>query len=144
MHTGFETSKEALDFIFAGKSKVTMTSKTTGKHFTFKVDEGKDGDIFFVKVLNGPNNAWNGDWLFLGFIKADGEGNRTTGFIGGRKGHPEAPSFKAFQWAVSHLDAGTLPEALTIQHQGSWGACGRELTDPISLATGLGPICAGR
>jgi len=40
--------------------------------------------------------------------------------------------------------SGNIPAALTIQHNDACGRCGRELTDPISVATGLGPICRSR
>jgi len=138
-HQGFETAQEALDFIFAGKSRFTLTSAASGKHFTFKVNE-KDGEIFFVKVLNGPDNSWNGDWLFLGFVKAD-EGTPTSCLIAGRKGHPDAESFKALSWALAHLNRGDIPAQLTVQHDDACGRCGRALTDPISVSTGLGPEC---
>ena len=141
-HTGFTTATEALDFIFSGKAKPTLTS-ASGNHFTFKIDAGKDDDIFFVKVLNGPDNSWNGDWQFIGFVKAVA-GIPTSCLLAGKKGHPNSTSFKALSWALAHLNRGDIPADLTIQHNDKCGACGRELTDPVSVATGLGPICAGR
>jgi hypothetical protein len=143
-HAGFETPSEALDFIFSGKAVVTLSS-TSGTHFTFKVSAGKDGGIFFVNYLYGPNNAaWGGDWAYSGFVKSDDDGNPTTGLIAGRKGTPDAVSFKAFQWALAHLKHGHIPDTLTIQHNVTCGVCGRELTDPISVATGIGPICRSK
>ena len=132
-HDGFTNAQEALDFIFSGKAVVTLTSATTGTHFTFKLSE-KDGEIFFVKHLFGPDNSWNGEWAFLGFIEADGEGVPTSTLIAGRKGKPDAPSFKALSWALAHLNRGNIPAELTIQHNDACGKCGRELTDPISVA----------
>ena len=38
-HAGFETAQEALDFIFAGKSRVTIVSVGTGTHFTFQINQ---------------------------------------------------------------------------------------------------------
>ena len=137
-HQGFETAQEALDFIFSGKAVVTLTS-TSGTHFTIKISE-KDGNVFFVNHLFGPNNAWDGDWAFLGFIKAQ-DGAPTSCLLAGNKGKPDAPSFKALSWTLAHLNRGSIPAALTIQHNDACGRCGRELTDPISVATGLGPIC---
>jgi len=138
-HAGFENAADALDFIFSGKAVVTLTSAATGTHFTFKVSE-KDGEVFFVKHLFGPDNSWNGDWAFLGFIRAK-DGVPTSTLLAGKSGKPEAPSFEAFNWTLSNLNRGGIPDALTIQHNDSCGRCGRELTDPVSVATGLGPIC---
>lgn len=141
-HAGFETATEALDFIFSGKAVVTLTSAASGTHFTFKVSE-KDGEIFFVKHLFGSDNSWNGDWAFLGFVKAQG-GVPTSCLIAGKKGKPDAPSFKALSWTLAQLNRGNIPAELTIQHNDSCGACGRELTDPDSVRLGLGPVCRGR
>jgi hypothetical protein len=139
-HQGFENAQEAIDFIFAGKARVTLTS-TSGVHFTFKIEQGKDEDApFFVRVLTGSDNSWSGNWDFLGTIFSDGRSR----LVGGRKGMPNAPSFKAFFWTLRHLAGGDIPEALTIQHNDSCGRCGKDLTDPISVAIGLGPVCAGR
>ena len=137
-HAGFETATEALEFIFGGNARFTLTSTASGKHFTFKASKGKtDGTPFFIKLLNGPNNAWDGDWLYIGFVP---EGERDK-LIAGRRGHPNAPSFTALAWMLRRLAADKFLEALVVQHDGSCGVCGRELTDPISVATGIGPVC---
>lgn len=142
----FTDAKSALDFIFAGKSRFTLTSTVSGNSFTFKVDAPKDREtnevdrsILFVKVLNGPDNSWNGDWLFLGFIR---EG--TSGLAGGKKGHPDAPSFRALDWTIRQLAAGKLPDTLEVRHEGQCGRCGRALTVPSSIDSGFGPHCAAQ
>ena len=99
MHTGFETAKEALDFIFSGKAVVTISSAKTGTHFTFKFRE-KNGEIFFINHLWGPDNSWNGNWDWTGFVKADGEGNPTSCLIAGKKGNPDQDSFRALSWTL--------------------------------------------
>jgi hypothetical protein len=140
-HTGFTHATEAFDFIFGGKAVVTLTS-TSSTHFTFKITASDDGNVFFVKHLFGPDNSWDGDWAFLGVVFAD---NRTV-LRAGKKGKPDAPSFKALNWALGHLRAGVgdIPADLTIQHNDQCGVCGRELTDPVSVATGIGPICRSK
>jgi len=137
-HAGFENAADAIGFIFSGKAVVTLTSATTGTHFTFKVSISDDGNVFFVKHLFGPDNSWNGDWAFLGVVVFRGQHSVLRA---GKKGKPDAPSFKALAWTLKHLDAGSIPDALTIQHNDQCGRCGRELTDPVSISTGLGPIC---
>lgn len=141
----FTDANTALDFILAGKSRFTLTSKVSGNSFTYKVDAAKnsetgeaDHNMFFVKVLNGPNNAWDGDWMYLGFIRRD----RSYCISGGKKGHPDAPSFRALDWTLNQLAAGNLPESLEIRHEGQCGRCGRALTVPASIDSGFGPHCA--
>ena len=138
----FTDAKTAHDFILAGKSRFTLTSTVSGNSFTFKLDAPKDREtgevdrsILFVKVLNGPDNSWDGDWLFLGFIRNGGS------LAGGKKGHPNAASFRALDWTLNHLAAGNLPETLEIRHEGKCGRCARALTVPASIDSGFGPEC---
>jgi hypothetical protein len=35
-----------------------------------------------------------------------------------------------------------VPPGYTIEHCGRCGRCGHPLTDPVSIARGLGPTCA--
>lgn len=139
-HAGFENAADALDFIFSGKAVVTLTSAASGTHFTFKISASDDGNVFFVKHLFGPDNSWNGDWAFLGVVFPD---NRAI-LRAGKKGKPDAPSFKALAWTLGNLAAGSIPDSLTIQHNDACGVCGRELTDPVSVATGIGPVCRSK
>ena len=59
-------------FILCEKSDVkratyiTVTSKATGKHFTYKIKMAKDKGCLFVSVLTGPNNT--SDYSYLGCI----------------------------------------------------------------------------
>jgi hypothetical protein len=83
----FTNAQDALRFINAGKARFTLTSKKTGTSFTFKADAPKDDDsIRFVKVLNGPDNSRSGDWMFLGFLRADTEGSIMPHLMAGRMG----------------------------------------------------------
>lgn len=128
-------------FLFAGKATATVVSKKTGTRFTFKVQTPKDNDNrWFVNVLTGPNNAWNGDWKYLGFVDEHGR------FMAGVKGRPAAVSFKAFAFLARAIME-TNEEAMNkmeLWHDGRCGSCGRKLTVPESIETGLGPICAGK
>jgi len=140
----FTDAKTALDFILAGQSRFTLTSKVSGNSFTFKINAPKDRatgetdrSILFVKVLTGPDNSWDGDWMFIGFIRPQD----THVPLGGKKGHPDAPSFRALDWTLRQLAAGHIPEALEIRHEGKCGRCGRALTRPESIDSGFGPEC---
>lgn len=143
-HQGFEAAQEALDFIFAGKAVVTLTSSKSGKHFTYKIRQktNENGSVtpFFVNYLYGPNNNWNGDWAYTGFILDD----KRKDLISGKKGTGGSESFKALNWALWQLSLGRIPDTLTIQHNDTCGRCGLELTDPISVATGIGPVCRSK
>lgn len=138
----FENATEALNFMMAGKSTVTLKSGKTDNHFTYKISQAKgdNTDMYFVKVLMGSDNSWNGDWTYIGYIVPDTAG----GFFiqSGRKGISNSPAFIAMHWTLNKLSTtGAIPEIVEIWHEGKCGKCGRKLTDPVSIETGLGPIC---
>lgn len=136
------TAEEAKRFMLAGNATVTLKSLKTGTHFTFKISERKEGDgTLFVGVLTGPDNET--DYRYLGYIR------RGVLFVGRtmRKPNdvlPTAPSAKAFRWTYEQLAKGKMPPDLRVYHEGRCGRCGRKLTNPVSIATGIGPECAGR
>lgn len=125
-------------FVFAGRAVFTLVSKSTGARYTFRVRAGRDDDRFFVEVLTGPDT-----YTFLGTI-FDAGTTRARYFHGKRSAiGAAAPSAKAFAWfAGILLGQGRVPSTVEFWHAGACGRCGRELTDPVSIQTGLGPVCA--
>jgi len=122
-------------FALAGNATFTVTSKRTGTRFTFKVRKPKPEAPHFVKVLTGPDNE--NSYTFLGTIFPDGtfkHGQRSS--IG-----PDAPSAVAFAWLWSHIDE-DLSKAVEVHHEGRCCRCGRKLTVPESIESGIGPECA--
>jgi len=122
---------DALKFIFAGKSIVTFLNTKTGNRFTFKTKSAKDSNMFFVSVLNGPEN-----WAYIGTCI---EGK----FRHGRKSNisVDAQSVKVFDFVLAKLVLGTLPEFVEVWHEGHCGKCGKRLTVTSSIENGLGPEC---
>lgn len=133
-------ANDAKTFLLGGNATFTLVSTKTGTRFTYKVTAHRDNDgtndRWFVKVLQGPNNE--ADFGYLGTIF---NGNR---YYHGKKSHigKNASSAVAFEWAFRKLSNGSLPDALEFWHEGSCCMCGRKLTVPSSVATGIGPICA--
>ena len=136
----FSSAADAKAFMLAGKATVTLVSKKTGTRFTFKVSMADDGQAHFVALLNGPDNE--ADYKYLGRI-ADrlwiGRRVPKPGDIS-----PDAPSAKALAWAWAALNRGEIPSQLEIWHEGRCGRCNRKLTVPSSIASGMGPECAGK
>ena len=125
-------------FILGGHAKFTVLNTDSGKRFTYKVNGLPDEpqkDIRLVKVLNGPDNYEN--YLYIGAI-IGGVFRLTKG----SKCSDNALSSKAFDWTWRNLE--TLPEKVEIWHEGRCGMCGRTLTVPESIASGIGPICADK
>ncbi len=132
----FTTAADAVAYILAGRARVTLVSGKSGTRFTYKVSQPNDGGPHFVSLLTGSDNG--ADYTFLGTIfegKTYRPGKKSS--IG-----TTAPSAVAFAWAWGILQAHDLIHpALEIWHEGTCGKCGRALTVPSSIASGIGPVC---
>ena len=120
-------------FVKAGKALFTIENEATGGRFTFKVKKHEDKELYFVSVLNGPDNYSN--YRYVGTIFGN-EFRHTKKSI-----DKNAPAFKAFDWFNRRLNEGVLPEGVNVYHEGKCGRCGRKLTVPESIKSGYGPEC---
>ena len=123
---------DILSFVTAGNARFTLVSKKTGQRFTYRVRQDDAQKPAFVSVLTGPDNE--ADYQYLGVIFAD------TGFRVTRRSRisPDAPSARGFAYFWHELTNGGDLERLEFWH---CGRCGRALTDPESIAKGIGPVC---
>lgn len=129
-------------FMLAGNAIVTLESARTGVRYTYRVRQStKAGGPAFVEVLVGPDNM--ADYAYLGTIFG-GRDDQGPVYYHGRKSTigSGAPSAKAFAWAFGSIARGVLPDDLRVYHEGRCGRCGRVLTVPESILSGLGPDCA--
>jgi hypothetical protein len=140
------TAPVGLDFIFAGQAIFTV-SNPTGRSYTYRVSLKKGepgtrfaGEAWFVGLLTGPQNT--GDYTYLGKL------DRATGAVRLTRAsaYPEdAVPVMVVRWALKLMLAGaTLPSGYEVRHAGRCGRCGRVLTVPESIDSGIGPVCAGR
>ena len=133
-HGIIQNPEGQLAYVLGGRGKFTLVSKATGNRFTYK-SVRKDKGVF-VFTLVGPDNEADFD-LFAGTLFYD-----TTTF----RRASDAESARAFLW-WAEAQRNRRYEALTqveFWHEGKCGRCGRALTDPESIARGLGPVCAER
>jgi hypothetical protein len=129
----FSDIESLTEFIYAGRAVLTVTSTKTGKHITYKIGRIQDSDLYGVRRLTSGD-----DWLYLGVID-QGEFRSTTKTPPYMKLTAE---FKAFDWLSRWVnERKQMPPNVIIQHAGLCGMCGRELTDPVSIAEGYGPTC---
>lgn len=128
----FTDAQEVVEFILAGRAKFTIRSEKTGTHYTFKVKKG-DSQVWFVSRLTSEN-----EYIYLGTIFPDGfvHTRKTNVFV------RNSPQFRAFKWFWERLnEAHRIPRTIKFFHAGRCGACGAELTDPVSIKQGYGPEC---
>jgi hypothetical protein len=137
---GFTNAVEARQFTLAGNATVTLQSEKTGAHYTYKVRQAdKDGEpmaFWFVQLLAGPDNG--ADYVYLGVIAGKDEVFRLTGKS---KMTENSKPVAAFRYFWQHLQAGHIAPHCTVRHEGACGRCGRKLTEPASIDSGLGPHC---
>jgi hypothetical protein len=124
-------TKQALKFVFAGKSVVTFVNTQTGNRFTYKIKQAKDSNLFFISVLTGPDQ-----YTYIGTCI---EGN----YKHGKKSQigEVSQSVKVFVYMLKKLISDNLPDFLEVWHEGFCGKCGKRLTVPQSILTGIGPDC---
>jgi len=112
-------------FLLAGKAEFTLVSRKTDKHLAFRVRyiAHTAPSRYFVNAGIG----WGciGTLEDLKFTPRYGMGEDSQYIL-------------AFKWWLKHL----ADEQVEIWHVGKCGMCNRPLTDPISIARGIGPECA--
>lgn len=154
MTTTLTAGRVSKEFVLAGNAiftievgQLTKTLKEHAPHYTYRVQKVEASERFpesyFVQSLTGPQNT--SDYVYLGKL------NPTTGLVQltAKSSFPET-SFRvrllrrvlACVWAGDH-DA-YEKHGFKTHHEGRCGRCGRTLTTPESIESGIGPICAGK
>lgn len=128
-------AQDIKDFVFAGKAHFTLRSAKTGTRFTYKVRKSDDDKLFFVSILNGPDNYTN--YVYAGIIFADKP--NILRWTKKSKVTKDSPAFKAATWFFQNMSS----KNVEFYHEGKCGRCGRKLTVPESIERGLGPVCSG-
>lgn len=123
------------EYCLAGRAIVTIRSISTGNRFTYKI-QTPDGAVtpHFVKVLCGPENS--SDYMYIGIVDSRGEFRLTAKSRAGADA--DADSVRAFAWFSKNWE----DRRVEVWHEGVCGRCGRRLTVPESIASGIGPTCA--
>jgi len=126
-------------FLTAGRAIFTV-SNPKGERYTYRISK-KDterGSIYFGSLLTGSDNE--SDYTYMGLVTGDTV--RTTA----KSAYPATSKPVAvLGWALQVVNGKrTLPEGYAIHHEGRCGRCGRTLTVPESVESGIGPECALR
>ena len=138
------TTRRIKEFALAGRAFFTIVSKRTGRRFTYCVENPKDRVdrvVYFVKVLTGQNNE--SDYQYLGTIFDNLHFSRT----GASRIDSMAESHVAFQWFWNYVvrpERDDTMDQVEVWHEGRCCRCGRKLTVPESVESGVGPECARR
>jgi Family of unknown function (DUF6011) len=147
------------EFLFAGRAIFTV-SNGRGERYTFRVRKKEllkdpprgtsqtDADWrernppekwWFVQLLTGPENT--NDYTYVGVLLNTGAVKLTTK----SKFTTASKPYRVANWVCQKVvRQEPLPSGYEVLHAGRCGRCGRLLTVPESIKTGLGPECAGR
>jgi hypothetical protein len=132
----FETAAAATLYTLAGRAVISLRSKATGNHLTFKVEVTKNNARrWFVSIKDQER------YRYLGMLVD--QGDRLTLALTSKSAHYR-PSIvvTAFDYFAQFvLSRNTIPPELDVFHEGHCGRCGRTLTDPESIELGIGPEC---
>lgn len=129
------------DFITAGKAIFTV-SNGKGEHYTFRVTHkeatGNYPATWFVALLTGPENT--SDYTYMGMLNPQEGSVRLTR---NSKFNEDSTPVRVIRWALGIVwKSGEFPTGYKLQHEGKCGRCGRTLTVPESIESGIGPECA--
>lgn len=126
------TNEQILTFLTAGRAIFTLVSRKTGAHFTYRIQAGRNPGIYFASVKRGSD-----EWLYLGMYQP--EAGEVIPTRNGTVSH-DSPSFAGLNWFLQHIG----DSRVEFKHVGRCCRCGRELTHPTSIDSGIGPECANK
>ena len=123
-------------FALAGNAILTVKSRRTGDHRTYRVRRPKPDAPFFLSLLTGPDNETS--YTYVGVVDPESLLVRPT-----KKSTFRCDSVpvRAWNYVMSNVGTGQFPDDAEIMHEGRCGACGRTLTVPESIERGIGPEC---
>lgn len=126
-------SESVREYIFAGKACFTLVNTIRGTRITYILKRSKrmpECIFVYVKI--------NNEEKFMGCVWEE------TRFTLSKKSQVSDRSTEVLTmvWFMQHINHLTEYPNLDIYHDGCCGRCGKQLTVPESIATGLGPECA--
>jgi len=130
-----------VNYVHGARGEITLQSNVTGAHYTYRFRRAKDDGRgvalpIFVSLLTGSDNESSYRYLATIF------GNNKLVWTKKSCLPIDAPASKALDWTWWRALEDSLPDTVTVLHNGTCGHCGRKLTTPESIVSGIGPVCA--
>lgn len=119
--------------------KFTLTNKEAGEHRTIKINTAMSGSLAgrrIVSLMIGPDNC--SDFMGVAFVDE-------TGKVSVWKRHKGTEAEYVVKFCIAVLSGKIeCPTEFEILESRLCRVCNRELTNPESIETGIGPVCIGR
>lgn len=135
---------KALQFILAGKCEFILHSTKTNEDFKFEMTkqqtkENENKFIYFLNTLHGYDKTYAGVIWF-------NDKTQEFQFSQGKKGQVASKelNIRSLIFVLNKLLKNETVQYLDVFHTGRCGKCGKKLTTPESILTGLGPTCSKR
>lgn len=140
------------DYITAGNAAFTIELPAriavewgTPYHYTYRVrhkrGSGQYGDTWFVSLLTGPDNEHS--YTYIGVLHVK---HGQVVLTKASKLTKDSPPVVLLNKVLARVwtDEGHIIEqhGFAVHHEGRCGRCGRLLTVPESIESGIGPECA--
>ena len=123
-------------YLLGGRATLTLKSARTGARRTFRVRSSDRPELYFVDLLSGADNEH--DYRYLGCFTV--KPTLVPRSINRLRWGEDA--WRIFRWFLRQIvyNREFHPE-LEVWHEGRCSKCARPLTDPESIARGIGPVC---
>jgi hypothetical protein len=130
-------------FLLGGNAVFTLLKKANSHYHTYsveapKVQQDSRNPVRFVSVKGG-----GGSWEPIGMIFEKPKlAYRMKANVNG-----DDPKVKGFKWLIDLLgkeDWASIDKYAVVMHVGMCSKCSRMLTNPDSIAYGIGPECRSR
>lgn len=140
------------EFITAGRAILTVecpesfqTSNNAKPHYTYKIcykkGTGRYKDAYFVSLLTGPDNT--ASYTYVGMLNTErGEVVLTAKSPYKSDTIPVRLLSRVIRRVWDNDTKGMTDAGFALHHEGQCGRCGRALTVPESVKSGIGPECA--
>lgn len=113
----------------------TIVNEATGNRITVRFRKPKNFNAVLVDLMTGSDNVT--DFTFLGTLRGENVIVSPKSRVAGEKA---VLAQKILNWTIAHAQKDDL-RTVRVLHEGKCGRCGRKLTVPESIDTGLGPEC---
>lgn len=139
------------DFVLAGKAVFTLKCPAgfgEGKpHYTYRVKhkeaDGTFPEAWFVSLLTGPDNTR--DYTYIGMLLPhSGQVQPTKKSKYTLESMPVKLINRVLYRVWADQQQAILDAGFDLHHEGRCACCGRALTTPESILTGIGPVCAAK
>ena len=131
------------DFMFLGHAVITVRKEPEMVRFTYRITENEQKTMYFVNMFYGGTPG-DRKYTYLGIVnKRNGMFTATAA----SKGRENTPGFRMFSELFEEVKTGRLTQdnpTFKVWHEGVCGVCGKKLTVPESIESGIGPECGRR